>query len=281
MNSATSALAGRRIQLLRRADLPRLAVDHHHDAVGQRQRLLLVVRHVDRGAAEHGVDAADLGPHLQPQLGIQVGQRLVHQHQRRLHHDGARDRHALLLAAGQLAGQLVAPASPAAPAPAPRPPAARSRPSADAASPGRSRCSAAPSCAGTARSSGTPCRSRDPPAPARRAAARPARSRRRSPAAARRCSSARWTCRSRTGRAGRRTRPASTVSVTSRSACTWPKSRLIRSSRSSRKSREAIGHAPLLADPRADLLVPALERIDQLVRRQRHLRRHLGDQLVV
>ena len=54
------------------------------------------------------MDAADLGAHLQPQLGVEIGQRLVHQHQRRLHHDGARDRHALLLAAGQLAGQLVA-----------------------------------------------------------------------------------------------------------------------------------------------------------------------------
>ena len=44
--------------------------------------------------------------------------------------------------------------------------------------------------------------------------------------------------------------PRSTVSVTSRSACVWPKSRLIRSSRSSRKSREAIGmrrYLPTLA----------------------------------
>src|SRR5439155_15623363 len=33
--------------------------------------------------------------------------RLIHQHERRLDHDGARDRHALLLAAGELAGQLL------------------------------------------------------------------------------------------------------------------------------------------------------------------------------
>ena len=96
-----------REQLLRRADLADHAVLQHHDAVGQRQRLLLVVRDVDRGGAERRVDAADLGPHLEPQLGVEVGERLVHQHQRRLDHDGARDRHALLLAAGELARQLV------------------------------------------------------------------------------------------------------------------------------------------------------------------------------
>ena len=49
---------------------------------------------------------ADLGAHLQPQLGVQVGQRLVHQHQRRLEHDRAGDRDPLLLTAGELAGQL-------------------------------------------------------------------------------------------------------------------------------------------------------------------------------
>ena len=48
----------------------------------------------------------DLGAHLQPQLGVEVGQRLVHQHQRRLQHDRAGDRDALLLPAGQLAGEL-------------------------------------------------------------------------------------------------------------------------------------------------------------------------------
>jgi hypothetical protein len=58
-------------------------------------------------AAQFAVDAPDLGAHLQPQLGVEVGQRLVHQHQRRLDDDGARDGHALLLAARQLAGQLV------------------------------------------------------------------------------------------------------------------------------------------------------------------------------
>ena len=107
------------------------------------------------------VDAPDLGAHLEAQLGVQVGERLVHQHQRRLDHDGARDRHALLLSAGKLAGQLVG----LLPAVAPVPVASSTRRAISAFGrrrvvPGRRRCSAAPSCAGTARSSGTPCRSR-------------------------------------------------------------------------------------------------------------------------
>ena len=72
------------------------------------ERLLLVVGHVDRRAAELLVDAPDLGAHLEPELGVEVGQRLVHQHERRLDHDGARDGDALLLAARELPRQLVA-----------------------------------------------------------------------------------------------------------------------------------------------------------------------------
>jgi hypothetical protein len=95
------------INFLRSRDLLHQPVLHHHDAVGERERLVLVVRDVDRGATELAVDAADLGAHLQPQLGVEVRQRLVHQQQRRLDHDRARDRDALLLAAGQLPRQLV------------------------------------------------------------------------------------------------------------------------------------------------------------------------------
>ena len=96
-----------RVDLGRRPDLLHDAVLHHDDAVGQRQRLVLVVRHVDRRAAELAMDPADLGAGLDPQLRVEVRQRLVHQDQRRLDDDGARDRHPLLLAAGELTGQLV------------------------------------------------------------------------------------------------------------------------------------------------------------------------------
>ena len=48
------------------------------------------------------MDAADFGSHFETQLGVEVRQRLIHQHQRRFDDDGARDGDALLLAAGEL-----------------------------------------------------------------------------------------------------------------------------------------------------------------------------------
>ena len=45
----------------------------------------------------------DLGPHLHPQLGVEVGQRLVEQEHLRIAHDRPAHRHALALAAGELA----------------------------------------------------------------------------------------------------------------------------------------------------------------------------------
>src|SRR6266702_6350090 len=78
--------------------------------------------------------------------------------------------------------------------------------------------------------------------------------------------------------------PRPTLSVTSRSAFRLPKSRLTPSSCNSRKSRDAaimpIG-LPSLGLRAADLLIPATERIDQLVRRERQLERIVGDQLLV
>ena len=57
------------------------------------------------------LQALQLEAHLLAQLRVEVGQRLVEQQQRRLHHQRAREREALLLAAGELGrlavGQLV------------------------------------------------------------------------------------------------------------------------------------------------------------------------------
>ena len=53
------------------------------------------------------MNAPDLVPHLEPQFRVEVRERLVHQDQRRIDHDRARERHALLLAAGELARQLL------------------------------------------------------------------------------------------------------------------------------------------------------------------------------
>ena len=70
--------------------------------VGHRQRLDLVVRHVDRGDAELALEPLELEAHRLAQLGVEVGQRLVEQQQRRLDDEGAREGETLLLAAGQL-----------------------------------------------------------------------------------------------------------------------------------------------------------------------------------
>ena len=53
------------------------------------------------------MEAGDLGPRLDAQLGIEVGERLVHQEDRRLADDRPTERDALALAAGELLGLAV------------------------------------------------------------------------------------------------------------------------------------------------------------------------------
>ncbi len=76
---------------------------HHDQQVAQRHRLDLVVRDIERGGAEAPLQLLDLEAHLHPQLGVEVGERLVEQEDRRLAHDGAAHGDALALAAGKLA----------------------------------------------------------------------------------------------------------------------------------------------------------------------------------
>ena len=100
-------VAGRVVEVAGRALLGDHAAVHHDDPVGDRQRLLLVVGHVDHGDAEPPLQLADLLAHAAAQPRVQVGQRLVEQEHGRLEDEGAGDGHALLLAARQLAGQPV------------------------------------------------------------------------------------------------------------------------------------------------------------------------------
>ena len=100
-------VAGRVVEITGRALLGDHAAVHHDDPVGDRQRLLLVVGHVDHGDAEPPLQLADLLAHAAAQPRVQVGQRLVEQEHGRLEDEGAGDGHALLLAARQLAGQAV------------------------------------------------------------------------------------------------------------------------------------------------------------------------------
>ena len=88
---------------MRRADLLDAAAIHHDDAVGERHRLDLIVRHIDGGGAHLLVHLLDLGAHLHAQLGVEVGERLVEQEDLGIAHDGAAHGDALALAAGELA----------------------------------------------------------------------------------------------------------------------------------------------------------------------------------
>ena len=75
---------------------------HHRDAVRQRERLGLVVRHVHERDAGLLLQVDELDLHLLAQLGVECGERLVEQQHRRLGDQRARDGHALALAARQL-----------------------------------------------------------------------------------------------------------------------------------------------------------------------------------
>ena len=91
------------VQALRRVELLQQPPAHDRDAVAHRHRLDLVVRDVHRRDRELPLDARDLGAHLHAQLRVEVRERLVHQEDLRLAHDRASHRHALALAAGELA----------------------------------------------------------------------------------------------------------------------------------------------------------------------------------
>ncbi len=70
--------------------------------MAHRHRLDLVVRDVQRRHLQRLLDARDLCPHLDAQLRVEVGERLVHQESLRLAHDRASHRDTLPLAARQL-----------------------------------------------------------------------------------------------------------------------------------------------------------------------------------
>ena len=93
------------VDVARRPGLLDLALLHHHDDVGERDRLELGVGDVNEGDPKLALHAAQLLPHLHAKLFVQRGQRLVEQQHPRLGDRRAGQRDALLLAAGQLAGR--------------------------------------------------------------------------------------------------------------------------------------------------------------------------------
>ena len=92
------------VQLQRRADLLDLPGAQHHDAVGQRHRLDLVVGDVDHRRLQVLMQLRELIAHPHAQRGVEVGQRLVEQEHLGLAHDRAADGHALALPARQVLG---------------------------------------------------------------------------------------------------------------------------------------------------------------------------------
>ena len=93
------------VEVALRADLPDFTLGHHHQPVGDGERLLLVMRHHDGGQSELALQFADLDAHLFAQLGIEVGQGLVEEQHIRPDRERAGERDTLLLPAGQLARQ--------------------------------------------------------------------------------------------------------------------------------------------------------------------------------
>ena len=100
---ATNVLTGWAKTFLGRVVLLQEAAVHHRHLVGHGHGLELVVRDVDDGRVEVVVEALDLGAHLHAQLGVEIGERLVHQEDARVAHQRPAERDALLLAARQLA----------------------------------------------------------------------------------------------------------------------------------------------------------------------------------
>ena len=89
------------IDLERRADLRDPAVVHDADAVAERHRLDLVVGDVDHRRFEPAMELRDLLAGRGAQARVEVRERLVEEEDLGIAHDGAAERDALALAAGE------------------------------------------------------------------------------------------------------------------------------------------------------------------------------------
>ena len=106
-NVATKRVAGREYSSCGRAHLEQAPEIHDADAVGQRERLFLVMRHQHGGDAQLALHLADRAPQLLADLGVQCPEGLIQQQHLGLVGERAGHRDALLLAAGQLGRQAL------------------------------------------------------------------------------------------------------------------------------------------------------------------------------
>ena len=96
------AVGGTVVEVVGAVPLLDAALVHHADLVGHGEGLVLVVRHQHRGGAARLDDVAHLERQALAQVDVEVGERLVEQQQLGARRERARERHALLLAAGEL-----------------------------------------------------------------------------------------------------------------------------------------------------------------------------------
>ena len=102
MNPATNAVVGPLVDILGGPDLLDAALVHHRDPVGHRQRLLLVVGHVDERDPDLALDPLQLDLQALAQLEVERAERLVEQQDLGVVDERARERDALLLAPREL-----------------------------------------------------------------------------------------------------------------------------------------------------------------------------------
>ncbi len=97
-------VGGPLVNLHRCVNLLNFTAVEHDDPLPQRHRFDLIVGHVDHGRAQTAVQLRDLGAHRQPQLRIEIGQRLIEQENLRITHQRAPECDALALPARELPG---------------------------------------------------------------------------------------------------------------------------------------------------------------------------------
>ena len=84
---------------LRCTDLLNITVAHDDNAVAEGHGFGLVVCNIDKGGVDPFTQFDNLGTHLVAQFGVEVGQRLVHQKDLRVAHNGTADGNTLTLTA--------------------------------------------------------------------------------------------------------------------------------------------------------------------------------------